>query len=945
MADSLSEEVHDNTAQSLADALEPNAMNDEEADLHIEEASLPSEAEKNAPQKVLESEADLLSNDVEDHPADESALADALLQDEATSSPADRSVIVTSPTFQADLATPKRADNDDNDDNDTDDNEDGPSAAALLAQDAIHAVTDGVRNAVNTFHPDTSQLKETDEDSSVDNVAPRTELTDAIRAFSTCMTFQQLESCGKAVKQRVEWQPSETEVLRKAYEHRKRQIGKGQATDTVPWDENYQMVVTPEIPPPPEPKLHEIWAAMFHPDDYMAILRNQAVATVLRSRPFRSVSWRLFLGALPEDRSAWRTSLATSRERYTALRKQLTVDPRTGESDTNDHPLSTEDEAKWHQYFADMELRDVIMRDVTRTFPEEPYFESESVRAMMAELLFVYSKLNPDVSYRQGMHELLAALMLVIAKEAEMVASNADMQAKAVPADVKSEMCLVLDQDFIEHDTYTLFACLMQDMKPFFLSDTYQRPEGKTGGKQAKFGFDPFAAMFEDKKAEDDKRDIADQAVDNNELSPLQRKLNWIQYSLLGRAEPELLRKLRQLDIPPQIYGLRWVRLLLSREFSLPETLIIWDALFAEGESLVLIDYLCVALLVYIKDYVLSHDYTECLVLLMRFPSVPDVQALVQKALHLRNSARFPDPPDWRFDPDGGRSAPARTDEAAGIMGVFSQAAHRAQEFVGSYVPALAPYNADNSATSPRRPIGRQASTAADMMQEEYNSLRECNMRLGEKLEHAIETIQSQLRRSTSTSLKVLDRATVQLALYELHQVQDVLAGRLPPDLLGFPRTADDGELRMVAPDVQPAIVHTIRDTTVPLPKPAAATSEPTAMAQAASGQRASAPRQAAGRGRGRGQPQPSRGNAGHGRARSRGRGRRQQQQAPTVQEMAVLHAEKQPEMVFVPDDEVVHLADEDGSVPVTEKAAELKNRLAMARLPEKSKDTVERDE
>ena len=28
----------------------------------------------------------------------------------------------------------------------------------------------------------------------------------------------------------------------------------------------------------------------------------------------------------------------------------------------------------------------------------------------------------------------------------------------------------------------------------------------------------------------------------------------------------------------------RWVRLLLSREFSLPETLIIWDALFAEGK-------------------------------------------------------------------------------------------------------------------------------------------------------------------------------------------------------------------------------------------------------------------------------------------------------------------------------------------------------------------------
>jgi len=35
------------------------------------------------------------------------------------------------------------------------------------------------------------------------------------------------------------------------------------------------------------------------------------------------------------------------------------------------------------------------------------------------------------------MHELLAALLLVVAKEAEMLASNHDMQSDAVPADVK----------------------------------------------------------------------------------------------------------------------------------------------------------------------------------------------------------------------------------------------------------------------------------------------------------------------------------------------------------------------------------------------------------------------------------------------------------------------------------------------------------------------------
>lgn len=47
----------------------------------------------------------------------------------------------------------------------------------------------------------------------------------------------------------------------------------------------------------------------------------------------------------------------------------------------------------------------------------------------------------------------------------------------------------------------------------------------------------------------------------------------------------------------------RWVRLLLSREFPLPDTFVIWDALFAHEPTLSLLDELCVAMLVYVKDY------------------------------------------------------------------------------------------------------------------------------------------------------------------------------------------------------------------------------------------------------------------------------------------------------------------------------------------------------
>ena len=101
----------------------------------------------------------------------------------------------------------------------------------------------------------------------------------------------------------------------------------------------------PTIPPPPPPTLFQIWQDAFHRTDYVAFLRNEAVATVLRSRPFRSVSWRLFLGALPEDRSTWATALAESRREYNELRTSLAVDPR-GPGDADNHPLTAEEKVR-----------------------------------------------------------------------------------------------------------------------------------------------------------------------------------------------------------------------------------------------------------------------------------------------------------------------------------------------------------------------------------------------------------------------------------------------------------------------------------------------------------------------------------------------------------------------------------------------------------------------
>ncbi len=46
----------------------------------------------------------------------------------------------------------------------------------------------------------------------------------------------------------------------------------------------------------------------------------------------------------------------------------------------------------------------------------------------------------------------------------------------------------------------------------------------------------------------------------------------------------------------------KWVRLLFGREFPMQDLLVLWDAIFADGIAFDLVDYIFVAMLLYIRD-------------------------------------------------------------------------------------------------------------------------------------------------------------------------------------------------------------------------------------------------------------------------------------------------------------------------------------------------------
>lgn len=132
---------------------------------------------------------------------------------------------------------------------------------------------------------------------------------------------------------------------------------------------------------------------------------------------------------------------------------------------------------------------------------------------MLLDILFIYSKLNPDVGYRQGMHEILAPILWVVERDA-VEAQTPTPNSKDGP-EIESNgnvMFQALDSSYVEHDAFSLFCVVMQTAKSFY------------------------------------------EMGDSQDPSPIIARSHRINDELLSVLDPELAEHLEAIEILPQIF-------------------------------------------------------------------------------------------------------------------------------------------------------------------------------------------------------------------------------------------------------------------------------------------------------------------------------------------------------------------------------------------------------
>ncbi|KAJ2817030.1 hypothetical protein GGI24_005540 [Coemansia furcata] len=184
----------------------------------------------------------------------------------------------------------------------------------------------------------------------------------------------------------------------------------------------------------------------------------------------------------------------------------------------------------------------------------------------------------------------------------------------------------ILDRRFVEHDAFAMFDRLMRICLPWYQAPSFTSPRLKP--------------MY---KAGGNERQAAADAAKLH--TPIIAQCH-LMMEKLASVEPQLAGHLQSLEIEPQLFGIRWFRLLFSREFSkLSDVFMLWDILLADSgmDNLRLAEWIGIVFLLANRRQLLQGDYADNLSTLLHLPPLPrPAPETLERSPVLRNSPLSP---------------------------------------------------------------------------------------------------------------------------------------------------------------------------------------------------------------------------------------------------------------------------------------------------------------
>ncbi|KJE96369.1 TBC1D13 protein [Capsaspora owczarzaki ATCC 30864] len=99
--------------------------------------------------------------------------------------------------------------------------------------------------------------------------------------------------------------------------------------------------------------------------------------------------------------------------------------------------------------------------------------------------------------------------------------------------------------------------------------------------------------------------------------------------------DPVLHAAMVKKNVQPTFFSFRWITLLFSQEFKLPDVFRLWDSIFAHKLRFGFVLFICAAMIVSVRSRLLAGEFADCIKLLQNYPPEIDIRTITTLAERL----------------------------------------------------------------------------------------------------------------------------------------------------------------------------------------------------------------------------------------------------------------------------------------------------------------------
>ncbi len=361
----------------------------------------------------------------------------------------------------------------------------------------------------------------------------------------------------------------------------------------------------------------------------------------------RPITWKIILNIFPCDKisSIKNWVEITKKERLDYINKKYSKennnstkkskeyfgDPLSTKTTENNTNLNNKNNNDWDNFFNNNKLKDIIQRDVDRTFQSNPLFRINFIKQILLNVLFIWSKENFELSYRQGMSDILGMILIALFPFYFPINNENNLDSLNFISDEmiydplkfsKSFYLFFHDEKYFECDIFIIFKHLMNNGLISFYQNKFEIQDYKN--------FELFEKIYTEYNYANLKYDF------------IYLKCNKIVKEYIKIYDQQLFDSLIKNEIDCTTFLQKWLKCLLCREFSYEDTFCFWDAIFVENyikenNNFDFLDFLCAAMIINVKNSIIGHNLEESLYILFNYPKIESSIYLLKLAYKIRS--------------------------------------------------------------------------------------------------------------------------------------------------------------------------------------------------------------------------------------------------------------------------------------------------------------------